>query len=208
MSNRSSWWASVTSTFVGAVLLAGIVVPSALAKPKDKGVPPGVPFQALQRQIDALDARVDALESLAGLMWINTLDVRAGTSTLALDPAGPGLLVTGVADDVLQVGLQVPLGFVIAEVKVCYVAGASGAFINGVSLSQYAVPPTVPPTVLNAPFVPPGPPAAGTLTCIDATPAGPVDPSSGPVYLSLSIDFPAADAIAIRGIGLQLEPAP
>jgi hypothetical protein len=207
MGNRSSWWASVTSTFVVAVLLAGIAVPCALAKPKEKAVPPGQPFQALQRQIDDLDARVDALESLAGLMWINTLDSRAGTSTLALDPAGPGLLVAGAAagDDVLQVGLQVPLGFAITGVKVCYVSGAAGAFINNVSLLQYDTPvPLAALPVLTEGFTDPG---ANELSCIDTTGAVSLDPSSGgSVYLSLGIAFPAGDVIAVRAIGIQLGP--
>src|SRR5262249_16306451 len=123
MRNRSSWRAWVTLVLTGVVLITGITVPAAQADPKGKpgltppGVPPGRPFQALQKEIDALSTRVTTLEALApqsGLMWVNPLDFLAlGSSTLALDPTGPGLDVTGAAagSDSVQVGLHVPLGF-------------------------------------------------------------------------------------------------
>lgn len=226
MRNRSSWLLALTA-FACVVIIGGIVVPGALAKPKGKpgvtppGVPPGQPFQALQRQIDTLngqvtdlDVRVDDLEaavetlqSLSGMMWLNTLDFRAGTSILGLDPTAPGLLVTGVvvAADVVRVGLQVPLGFAIAGVRVCYVSGGAGSFVSNIALLQYAAIPATPPaTVLTENPLSPG---ASTLSCVNTISAISIDPSAGgAVYLSLGIAFNAAEAIALRAIGLELEP--
>jgi hypothetical protein len=218
MRNRSTWLASLISVFVCGVLAVGVAAPSALAAPKGKpgitppGVPPGQPFQALQRQIDGLDKRVDVLEAAApqpGLMWINPLDFRAGASTLSLDLAGPGLVVTGAAAgaDVVQVGLQVPLGFSVTGAKVCYVSGAT-SYVSSVQLLQYGATPTLPPATLLSSS--PAAPTANTLVCVDPTPIAGVDPSAGgAMFLSLGVTFgAAADAITIRAVGLHLEPTP
>jgi len=215
MRNRSHWLRCLTFSLVSAVLLAGIV-PSALADPKGKpgvtppGVPPGKPFQALQREINALDVRVTALEATApqaGLMWINPLDFRAaGASTLALDATGPGRAVTGAGagPDTLQGGLQVPLGFAVTSAKVCYVPGPLGSFISSVQLLQYAALPATPPgTAVDTAFVS----SPGALSCVDTTPAVSVDPSAGgALYLSLGVSFSGAEAIVIRAVGLELAP--
>jgi hypothetical protein len=218
MQKRSRWQQSVTAVVATAVLIVGVAVPLAHAAPKGKppltppGVPPGQPFQALQRQIDALDVRVDALEAAApqaGIMWINQLDLKAGTATLSLDPLAAGLVITGAGAgvDLAQVGLQVPLGYSLAGVTVCYVSGAAGSFINAVQLFELTVPPAVPPTTTLVASSAPAPPLAASASCVDAEAAAPVDPSAdGPVFLSLGITFNEAEAVVIRAIGLHLEP--
>jgi hypothetical protein len=216
MRNRSSWLLSVIAVSVCAVLVLGAAIPSAVAAPKGKppttppGVPPGQPFQALQKQIDALSIRVKALEDAApqpGTMWINPLEFRAGGSTLGLDVAGPGLSVTAGAGGVYvaQVGVQVPLGFSITGATVCYVPGASSS-LSSIQILQYGATPALPPsTVLNE--VPTGAPAAGAVGCVSTTTAISVDPSAGgAVFLSPGLTFTAADTIVIRSVGLNLTP--
>ncbi len=218
MHDRSSWVARFASLFVCGLLVVAVGVPSALAAPKGKpgitppGVPPGQPFQALQKEIDQLGARVTGLEAAApqpGLMWINPLDLRAGTSTLALDATAPGLAVSGAGagSDVVQVGLQVPLGFAVTGVKVCYVSGTAASFLSSVQLLQYAATPVAPPASLVSQS--PAAPLASTLTCLDTTPIAGVDPSAGgAMFLSLGVTFNAAEAIVVRAVGLHLEPTP
>jgi len=82
---------------VGGVLVIGLAVLSAVAEPH--GVPPGQPFQALQKQINALaarvaaltaadsalDARIAALEAAArepALVWINHVALLSGDTTV------------------------------------------------------------------------------------------------------------------------------
>ena len=206
---------------VGAIAGPGFAVPKGKPGVTPPGVPPGQPFQALQKEIDALTTRVKALEATApqpGLMWINPLDLRLGAGsglTTGLDRLGDGLgqdglLVTaaGAIDtEAVQVGLQVPPGFAVTGVKVCYVTGAAGGGVSGAQLLQLTLPPALPATtpVLGDPL--PVPATAGTSTCADSTTAISVDPSAGGhLYLSLGLTFKGAESISIRGLGLQLEP--
>jgi hypothetical protein len=213
MSGRPRWFAVLASSLAVLVLALGMAVPEALAKknpPKNTQLPNGRPFQLIQQMIDALDARLDALESAApeaGLLWINPLDLRGGPGVaLSLESAvSPGLVVAGAAPDVVQAGLQVPPGFAVTGVKVCYVPGVSGSHVSSVQLLQYDVPPTVPTVVLNDPFVAP---ASTDPLCVDTSTVVSVDPSAGgPLFLSLGLSLSALDSISIRGIGLQIEPA-
>src|SRR5215831_3442941 len=201
---RRSTPALLLAALLAAVVVTAAAVPSALAAPKGKpgvtppGVPPGQPFQAPQ----------------PGLMWINPLELTLGfssTSTAVLDLVGSGtqqgLVVTstGLTADVLQTGLQVPLGFAITGVRVCYASGATGSFVNAAQLVEFTVPPTLPgATPLNDVLSSPG---NATTTCADTTSAVSVDPSAGgPVYLSLGLTFTANEALVIRGVGLHLSP--
>jgi hypothetical protein len=213
---RRKPWTYLTALLASAVLIVGLGAPAALAKGKPgggpPGVPPGQPFQALQKEIDALAARVTTLEAAApqpGLMWINPLDLRAATSAVALDATGPGLDVTsaGAGSDVVQVGLQVPLGYAVTGVRVCSVSGTASSYVSSVQLLQYAATPTTPPALLASGA--PGAPGASTLTCFDTTPIVGVDPSAGgAMFLSLGITFTAADTVVVRAVGVHLEPVP
>jgi len=220
---RRSTPALLLAALLAAVVVTAAAVPSALAAPKGKpgvtppGVPPGQPFQTLQKEIDGLTTQVQALQATApqpGLMWINPLELTLGfssTSTAVLDLVGSGtqqgLVVssTGLTADVLQTGLQVPLGFAITGVRVCYASGATGSFVNAAQLVEFTVPPTLPgATPLNDVLSSPG---NATITCVDTTSAVSVDPSAGgPVYLSLGLTFTANEALVIRGVGLHLSP--
>ncbi len=216
MRDRSRWVLGLAVTLVGVALVLVVAGPPALAAPKGKpgvtppGVPPGQPFRALQKEIDALQGQIDALKPQPGLMWINPLDLLAGSSALALNATTAGLdVATGVVGDVLQVGLQVPLGFNVTGAKVCYQEGAQGAFVSGVALLQNPspVPTAAPAALVTTSFAAPG---VGVVACLDTSPAISVDPSAGgALFLELQIT-PAlfSDVITIRAIGIQLEPTP
>jgi hypothetical protein len=211
------WKRSITTT-AAAALVVGALASLAHAAPKGKppvtppGVPPGQPFQALQKQIDALDGRLDALEAAApqpGTMWINLLDLKAGAAASSLDAMAAGLVLTAAAagSDVAQAGLQVPLGFAVTGVTVCYVSGAAGSFIDTVQLLELAVPPAVPPVTTVLASSAPAPPPVGSSDCVDAETAAAVDPSAGgPVFLSLGLTYTAAEAVTLWAIGVQLQP--
>ena len=200
--------------------MAGTAVPAAFADKPPKGnkpVPPGQPFQSLLKLLEALGVRVDALEAAApqaGVMWINPLALQvvpggtAGTvaSFQAVGPAAGGLVLTatGAGSDTVQAGVQVPLGFVVTGVTVCYVPGAALSFVSGAQLFQFALPPTAAAQPLNDAL---GAPATAAAVCVDSATAVSVDPSAGgPVYLSLPLSFNAGEAVIIRGVGLQLSP--
>jgi hypothetical protein len=224
MRNRQSWQAFVTALVVGSALVAGAAVPAAFgAKPPkgDKPVPPGQPFQALQKQIDALGVRVDALEAAGpqeGLLWINPLALQTplsgglpGIATASFETIGAAgsaglvLTATGAGNAVVQAGVQVPLGFVITGVRVCYVPGPTLSFVSGAQLFQFAVPPVVPPAQPLNDLLPA--PVSTAALCVDSGTVVSVDPSAGgPVYVSLPLTFTAAEAVIIRGVGLHLSP--
>jgi hypothetical protein len=218
MDTRSRGRRSVTTVVVAAVLIIGSFAPVAHAAPKGKppvtppGVPPGQPFQALQKQIDALDVRLDALEAVApqaGIMWINQLDLKAGAAVSSLDAVTAGLVLTaaGAGGDVARTGLEVPLGYGLTGVTVCYVSGASGSFIDAVEVVEHTVPSTFPPTTTVLASSAPVPPAAGSSSCVHAETAAAVDPSAGgPLFLSLGLAYTGADAVTIDAIGIYLEP--
>ncbi|HXV85951.1 MAG TPA: hypothetical protein VD793_04595 [Gemmatimonadales bacterium] len=206
---------------MGSVLVAGAAVPAAFgAKPPkgDKPVPPGQPFQALLKLIEALGVRIDALEAAAsqpGLLWINPLALQVpppgGTAlaTASIQQVGlsGGLVVTPtqIGTAVAQAGVQVPLGFAITGVRVCYVPGVS-SFVSGIQLFQFAGPPAAPPLslVLSDPL---GAPGSSDPVCEDSATAVSVDPSAGgPAYVSFPLTFGAVEPLVIFGAGLHVSP--
>ncbi|MGH7535893.1 MAG: hypothetical protein ACREMG_09930 [Gemmatimonadales bacterium] len=218
MRHRSSWLTFLASSVACAGLVLGTAVPAALAKkpdpPNNTQLPNGRPFQLIQQMIDALDARIDALEAAApqpGTMWINPLDFIGTTVDLTAAPAAtPGLVVTaaGVAADTLQAGLQIPLGFGVSYVTVCYVGGAGGGFVNSLAITQNdVVTPFSSAAVAIAVLAAPG---AGVQSCVQTTAlVPPADPATGgPLYVAIGVRFSGADMLIIRGIGVQLTPLP
>jgi hypothetical protein len=148
-----------------------------------------------------------ALAKQPALMWINPLDLHATLGTLTLAPGNnPGLVLTTPLStgDNLLVGLQVPPGFAVTGVRICYEPGAQLSSVGGVTLFQHSVPPTVPATVLlQETFVL----VNNTPLCVDTTTAVSVDPrESGPLFLRMTIHYIAAESITIRGVGLHLDP--
>ena len=152
------------------------------------------------------------------VMWINHLDFLPGDGTVSVASfPGPtavvhglsGLVIRsaflgdtgegGVNKEVLK-GLQVPPGFLITGVRVCYELSDPRTFITQIRLAQVQDPPSSALVLLDDPtdLTNPGP------VCVDSA-ATSVDPSLGQVRLSLRVNFGAAtDEIVLRAVALHL----
>jgi hypothetical protein len=232
MRKHPSWLAFLTFLLVGGVLVIGLAVLSGVAEPQGNphgtppGVPPGQPFQALQGQINALDAQVAALQAAASapaLVWINHValvsgDTKVVSTTFNSTTSGvggglAGLVIqsttTGDTDSfggnkVVWRALEVPPHFLIKSVRVCYELTSSASFITQIRLAQVQNPPSSALVLLDdaTDLTNPGP------VCVDSASTS-VDPSLGAVLLDLRVNFGnTADKIVIRGLGLHLQPAP
>lgn len=170
---------------------------------------------ALNSSVNALEAKIDAIAAAApqaSLLWISHLDARPreahGLVTSDGTPIGAtsGLVIrpttTGV-DRVLEQGLQVPPGFAIKKVALCYQVSNPASYITHIKLTRLTGADSF-SEVLNDP----DDKTSTSATCIDSTEASaPVDPSQGPVRLNLGVTFTnATHLIMIRAIGLYLEP--
>jgi hypothetical protein len=209
--------------------LTGITLPPvAFAKPRgNSGLPPGPgnPLAALQLEIDALDKRVDDLENAASqpaLMWIQHLDLLPGdgsvltsfnSTTSGVGGGLAGLIIqsttTGEVDllagnKVVEKAIQVPPRFTITGVRVCYELSSAASFISQIRLAQVQDPPSTANVLLDDAT---DHTAVGPV-CFDSAVTS-VDPSLGPVLLSLRVNFGStSDKIVLRGLGLHLVPTP
>jgi hypothetical protein len=135
-----------------AVLLAAFAAaPAAAAEGRGgSGLPPGPgnPLANLQSQIDALT------QPAAALMWINHLDLVAGDvdvvtsfnsttsgvggglSGLIIQSSAPGDTSASGGIKVVEKGLQVPPGWLIRGVRVCYDLSNVRSFITQIRLAQ------------------------------------------------------------------------
>ena len=99
-------------------------------------------------------------------------------------------------------GLQVPPGFAIRGVRVCYELSSKRSFISQIRLAQVQTPPQSAIVLLDdgTDQTNPGP------ICVDSAAAN-VDPRVGEVLLSLRVNFGnTADKIVVRALGLHLSP--
>ena len=154
-----------------------------------------------------------------GIMWINHLDLLPGDSSVITSfnavnsGVGGGLsgliimsnttgdTATGGGNKVVEKGLQVPPGFLITGVRVCYELSNARSFIDQIRLSQVQDPPgTALVQVDDAThLVNPGP------VCVDSAPTT-VNPELGAVRLDLRVNFgDTSDKIVVRAVGLHLE---
>jgi hypothetical protein len=179
-------------------------------------------LEAMNSDIDSLTAHVEALETAAlqpnlfqpNLLWINHFGLvvdptyRLATS-FAGHPLGgsSGLLIRAVfpvVDQTLATGLQVPPGYNVRKVRLCYQLSSPASFITHIKIAQL--------TTANA--------AIDVLTdladqtsmspvCVDSMPAAaPISTANGPLRLDLGVTFgDPEDLIVIRAVGLYLEPA-
>jgi hypothetical protein len=218
-------------------IVAALVLASqgaALAQGRGQsGLPPGPgnPFASLQQQIDALSARVAELEagsaSQSAVMWINHLDFLAGDTDVVTSfnatSSGVGGGLSGLiiqsttagensvsgGNKVVELGLEVPPGWLLRGVRVCYELSNARSFISQIRLAQVQDPPVIALVHLDdaTDLVNPGP------VCVDSAQltGSETDPSVGSVLLSLRVNFDAAgilgagaDRIVLRGVGLHL----
>src|SRR5437879_8303817 len=107
----------------------------------------------------------------------------------------------GNGDKVVEKGLQVPPGFLITGVRVCYELSNARSFIDQIRLSQVQDPPGTALVQLDEAthLVNPGP------VCVDSAPTT-VNPELGAVRLDLRVNFgDTSDKIVVRAVGLDLE---
>ena len=154
------------------------------------------------------------------VMWINHFDLLPGdpsvTTSFNAVTSGVGGGLTGLVirssttgenaqgggNKVVHMGLQVPPGYLIRRVRVCYELSNRRSFISQIRLAQVQTPPATAIVRLDDPtdLTNPGP------ICVDSA-AVTVVPSQGEVLLSLRVNFGnTADRIVVRALGLHLSP--
>lgn len=153
-------------------------------------------------------------------MWINHFDllpgdpsvktsfnavssgVGGGLTGLVIESTTTGENGQGGGNKVVHMGLQVPPGYSIHGVRVCYELSNKRSFISQIRLAQVKTPPQTAAVLLDdgTDQTNPGP------ICVDSA-ATSVDPSVGEVLLSLRVNFGnTSDKIAVRALGLHLSP--
>ena len=154
------------------------------------------------------------------IMWINHFDllpgdasvktsfnavssgVGGGLTGLVIESTTTGENGQGGGNKVVHMGLQVPPGYSINGVRVCYELSNKRSFISQIRLAQVKNPPQTASVLLDdaTDQTSPGP------ICVDSA-ATSVDPSAGEVLLSLRVNFGnTSDKIAVRALGLHLSP--
>jgi hypothetical protein len=163
------------------------------------------------------------MEAVAGnaevVMWMNHLallpgdasvktsynavnsGVGTGLSGLVIGSTTTGDTAQGGGNKVVQMGLEVPPGYLVKGVRIAYQNSNVRSYITQVRLSQLQTPPSTAlvllddPTLLNA---------AGAVYASSA--ATSINPSKGSLVLDLRVNFgDTSDLIAVRGVGLLLQ---
>lgn len=155
------------------------------------------------------------------VMWVNHFDLLPGDSSvttsfnaissgvgggltgLVIRSSTTGELGQGGGNKVVHMGLQVPPGYLIKAVRVCYELSNKRSFISQVRLAQIQNPPSSAGVQLDdaTDLTNPGP------VCVDSAPTS-VDPRLGEVLISLRVNFGnTSDRIVVRALGLHLSPA-
>lgn len=126
--------------------------------------------------------------------------VGGGLSGLIVTSSTVGDQAQGGGNKVVETALEVPPGFDIASVRICYENSNPRSFISQTRLAQVQNPPSSAtvllddPTHLNA---------AGPV-CVNSKPTL-VHPGKGSVLLSLRLSFAdTSDKIVLRAVGLNL----
>jgi hypothetical protein len=126
--------------------------------------------------------------------------VGGGLSGLIIQASTTGDTAPGGGNKVVETALEVPPGFKITGVRVCFENSSKRSFISQIRLAQVQNPPATATVLLDDPthLNLSGP------VCVDSHVAF-VDPALGAVLLSLRVNFgDTADKIVIRGLGLHL----
>ena len=152
------------------------------------------------------------------VMWINHLDLLpgdpsvvtafnainsglgGGLSGLIIMSTTTGDTANGGGNKVVEKGLEVPPGFLITGVRVCYELSSARTFIDDIRLAQVQDPPSTALVLLDdsTQRVNPGP------ICVDSATTT-VDPSLGGVRLDLRVNFgDPTDRIVVRAVALHL----
>ena len=152
------------------------------------------------------------------VMWINHFDLLPGDPTVTTSfnaiSSGVGGGLTGLViqstttgenaqnggNKVVHMGLQVPPGYLIRGVRVCYELSNKRSHISQIRLAQVQNPPSSAAVQLDdaTDLTNPGP------VCVDSATTS-VNPALGEVLISLRVNFGnTADRIVVRALGLHL----
>src|SRR5215471_9880708 len=128
--------------------------------------------------------------------------VGGGLSGLIIQSTTTGDQAPGGGNKVVETAVEVPPGFQVVGVRICFENSNPRSFISQTRLAQVQNPPSNAvvklddPTHLNQ---------AGPV-CVDSKSTS-IDPSAGSVLLSLRVNFGnTSDKIVIRGLALHLAP--
>lgn len=154
------------------------------------------------------------------VLWLNHLDllpgdssvttsfnstssgVGSGLSGLVIESSTPGDTDTFGGNKVVEMGVEVPPGYEVVGVRVCYELSSSASYITQIRLSQVQNPPASALVMLDdgTDLTAIGP------VCVDSAPTS-VTPNVGPLLVSLRVNFAVPqDSIVIRGLGLLIRP--
>ncbi|HKQ79953.1 MAG TPA: hypothetical protein VJ810_40040 [Blastocatellia bacterium] len=155
------------------------------------------------------------------VMWINHFDllpgdpsvitsfnaissgVGAGLTGLVIQSTTRGDTSPGGGNKVAHMALEVPPGYLIKGVRVCYELSSEKSFITQIRLAQVKNPPSSATVVLDDGT---NHTAVGPI-CVDSATTT-VDPGAGAVLLSLRVNFAdPSDRIVVRALGLHLIPS-
>ncbi len=126
--------------------------------------------------------------------------VGGGLTALVVESNTAGDQATGGGNKVIHRALEVPPGYTVTGVRVCYQLSNVRSFVSQIRLAQIQNPPSSAIVRLDDPT---DHTAVGPV-CVESD-ATSVDPSDGQVLLSLRLNFgDTSDKIAIRSVGLHL----
>lgn len=133
--------------------------------------------------------------------------VGGGLSGLIVESSTLGEDAEGGGNKVVETAVQVPPGYLVDGVRVCYEYSSAASFISQVRLAQVQDPPDTASVLLDdgTDLLDPGP------VCVDsAAPfAETIDPAPDALLLSLRVNFgDTADRIVVRGVALHLTADP
>ena len=192
-----------TSALFGALALFGILVlPQSAEAKKNTGTGSAAGTVVMWiNHLDLVPGDVDVQTSFNS----TSSGVGGGLSGLIITSTTTGDVSKSGGNKVVEKGLEVPPGFNISGVRICYelsASGASGSFIDQIRLAQLQDPPSTALVLLDDAT----PQNVSGPVCADSTTVTtPIDPSIGAVRLSLRVKFNStSDRIVLRGLALNL----
>jgi hypothetical protein len=183
----------------GLCLLSSSLVVPQMAQAKEKGN--GATAVLWIDHLDLVPGDVDVQTSFNS----TTSGLGSGLSGLMIKSTTTGDVSTSGGNKVVEKGVEVPPGFSISGVRICYelsAAGASGSFIDQIRLAQLQDPPSTALVLLDD-ATPQN--ASGPVCANSTTATTPINPEAGAVRLSLRVKFGSVnDKIVLRGLALNL----
>jgi hypothetical protein len=130
--------------------------------------------------------------------------VGGGLAALVVQSTTTGENAAGGGNKVVHMALQVPPGYLVVGVRLCYESTNARSFISQVRIAQVGNPPGSATVLLDdaTDHVDVGP------VCVDVR-SPQIDPAKGPLLFSLRVKFGrTSDKIAVRGLALRLVAKP